>query len=400
MPVPLAIGLVWWLGFSGLGLIFPFYALYLRENAGLAGSELGLVLAVQPLVGMFGQLLWGQISDRTGQRARVLTAIALGSCVGHLVLLQAGSFAGFLAGTGVLALFSTSFTPSCFAVTAAVMPDGAGFGRARAMGTISFGVSALALPFALRWIQVAGLGAPPARAEGEPGLELIFAAAAMFYVLTALASGLLPRDGDVSARAASGQWRELLRSRDFLRVVGFTLLAFLAMQGPTIMLPVLVRDHGGGIDAISRLWLLMVSLEIPLVYYFGATVRRLGGRTVITLGLLAGVVRWGISGFADDPAWVYGSQVLHGVTVWGVIVGTSFYVNQVVPPELRSTAQAALATFGTGLGALLSNVGAGVLIDVVGARGPARAAAVITALLAVMIPLLVPRPRADAPLPA
>ena len=41
--------------FAGLGVFFPFYTLYLRENAGLSGTEVGIVLATLPLVGMVAQ---------------------------------------------------------------------------------------------------------------------------------------------------------------------------------------------------------------------------------------------------------------------------------------------------------------------------------------------------------
>ena len=62
--VPLAV--FWFLFFGGLGVFYPFYTLYLHENAGLSGTEVGAILAVMPLVGMVAQPFWGQLADRTG----------------------------------------------------------------------------------------------------------------------------------------------------------------------------------------------------------------------------------------------------------------------------------------------------------------------------------------------
>ncbi|MEE9185938.1 MAG: MFS transporter, partial [Candidatus Binatia bacterium] len=66
---PLA--LFWFIYMGALGIFFPYYSLYLRENAGLSGSQVGLVLAIIPLVGIVAQPFWGQVADRTGERSRV-----------------------------------------------------------------------------------------------------------------------------------------------------------------------------------------------------------------------------------------------------------------------------------------------------------------------------------------
>jgi MFS family permease len=117
---------------------------------------------------------------------------------------------------------------------------------------------------------------------------------------------------------------------------------------------------------------------------------------VIAIGMIAAAVRWGVSGFAEDLRWVYLAQILHGVTVWGIILGAPVYVDAVVPARLRSTAQALLAMVGVSLGSILSNVGAGWLSDVVGPRAPAQVAGVMGLMLTLALPWMLPptpRPR-------
>lgn len=398
MPRSFALGLVWWFTFAGLGLIFPFYSLYLGENAGLPGTQVGLVMATLPLMGLLAQPLWGQVADRTGLRTGVLSLLAAGASLGYAGLTQAEGFGGFLICTALLALFSTALIPSCVAVTLALLPDGPGFGRARVMGTLAFGVSAASLPFVLRAFQQTGYAAPPARPEGEAGLELIFGLAAAFLALAALLSLRLPVKGSVTVRAGPGEWRALFRNPPFVRILLFTFLAYLSMQGPMVLFPILVRDQGGGIDAISRMWILMIALEVPLVYYFGATLNRVGTRGVIAIGIGAATLRWALSGYCDDLGWVYGAQLLHGVTVWGIVLGTPFYANEVVPPHLRSTAQGVLAMLGISLGSMLSNVGAGWLTDSIGPRAPAQVGSVLALLLTLALPWMLPaRPPGDPP---
>jgi len=75
--------LFWFTYFGSLGIFFPYFSLYLRENAGLSGTQLGVVLAISPLVGMIAQPLWGQVADRTGARSRVLAFLTLGTALGY-----------------------------------------------------------------------------------------------------------------------------------------------------------------------------------------------------------------------------------------------------------------------------------------------------------------------------
>ena len=89
-----AMFVVWFFGLGALGLHLPYYSLYLRENAGLDGSEVGLVLALMPLVGMLGQPFWGQLADRTGLLGALLKALLV--AVPPALLTPAVFFVGVL----------------------------------------------------------------------------------------------------------------------------------------------------------------------------------------------------------------------------------------------------------------------------------------------------------------
>lgn len=58
--VPLS--LFWFLYLGAQGIFFPYYSLYLKENARLSGTEVGLVLAIIPLVEILAQTFWGQVA--------------------------------------------------------------------------------------------------------------------------------------------------------------------------------------------------------------------------------------------------------------------------------------------------------------------------------------------------
>ncbi len=82
MQRPVVMALVWLFGLGGLGVWFPFISLYLDENLGLSGTQLGMAIALIPLMGILAQPFWGQITDRSGTRARVQAQIAIRSACG------------------------------------------------------------------------------------------------------------------------------------------------------------------------------------------------------------------------------------------------------------------------------------------------------------------------------
>src|ERR1041384_6564401 len=96
--------LFWFVYMASVGIFYPYFSLYLKENAALSGIELGCVLAALPLIGLLGQPLWGYVADRTGARGKIVALLSLGSAVGYLSLGQANGFEYILLATAVLAV--------------------------------------------------------------------------------------------------------------------------------------------------------------------------------------------------------------------------------------------------------------------------------------------------------
>src|SRR5215468_5849111 len=349
----------WFTYFCGLGVFFPYYTLYLHENAGLDGMQVGLVLATLPLVGVIAPPLWGYLADRTGARSRILILVTAGVAVGCAALGEMRGFAAILAATAACAVFATSVVPILLSVTFATL-RGAGphaFGLVRVWGTIGYLFTVAGYPAVLHRFA-------PAAADGvEPGLRSMFAVTAVFTGAAAVMALWLPRAGHVALRARRGQWRVLLREPAVVRLLLFTMGGYLFLQGPTTLFPLFVRAHGGDLGTVGRMWVVMLLLEIPLVLLSGAGLQRLGARGLLALGVLAGGLRWTLCASSDRFEVIYAAQLLHGVVVTGLLLGGPLYLEQVVPESLRSTGQGLLAMAGVGVGGIASNVIAGWLLE-------------------------------------
>jgi len=385
---------IWFFCLGGLGVFFPFYSLYLHENAGLDASQVGIVCAVLPLVGLFAQPFWGQVADRTGSRSRVLSLLAIGTGFGYAALYLWEGFASLLFGTAVLACFSTALIPACVAVTLALTKGASrhAFGITRTWGTIGFLSVVVLFPPILHYSQsIRGL----VKTEGgpsEPGLEIMFLVAGLLLLICGSIVWRLPRTEALVVRAPRGDWRRLLRHRPFVRLLVFALLAYFFLQGPMILFPLFVRAHGGSLDWISWMWIPMLIVEIPVIALLGETVARIGARGLLATGVIAGGLRWLVCGLSSDLSWIFAVQILHGITVAGLLLGAPLYVDAVVPERLRSTGQGMLAMFGISLGGISSCLSAGWLLDNAGTDAPYLAGGIGAIVLGCALPLIIPPP--------
>ncbi len=384
----------WLLYMAGLGLVFPFQTLYFTENAALGGIQLGLVLGVRPLMGLLFQPLWGVFADRSGWRSGVLTLLAFGAAAGYLLVPAADGFAPLLGAVALASLFSAAVIPMATSVSMAALGERAAerFGRVRVWGTVGFLGLVVGFPPLLHRLQhVRGLEALPG-GPSEPGLGSIFVVAAGFTAAAGLVALRLPREGALRLRAAPGDLRRLLRHGPYRRLLAFTFTAYFFLPAPILLLPVLVRAHGGSLDTLGRLWIPMLLLEIPLILLSGAGLRRLGARGLLAIGVVADGVRWTASALAGDLWVVYAVALLHGVVVAGLIIGIQLYVEQVVPPQLRSTGQGLMAMVGISAAGALSSLNGGWLLERFGDTAPFLVGGVGALLLGASIPAWLPRP--------
>lgn len=393
-PPLLAISLVWFFALGGLGLFFPFYTLYLRENLGLSGTEIGWVLACLPMVGIFVQPAWGQLGDRTGSRSRLIVVLALGASCGYAALGLGEGFGAMLLLTALLACFATPLIPNAMAVTLAVTRARSrhAFGFARTWGTVGFLIAVLALPNLLDWLETLPGAAAAGPGVSEPALRWMFPLTGGVVAIAGLVALALPRSGEVALRAARGDWRRLVGHGPYLRLLAFAFLAYLTLQGPMGLFPLYVRAHGGSIDTLSQLWVPMLLVEIPLVALSGSSLERLGARGLLGIGVVAGGVRWTVCGFMPESPLIFPLQALHGVVVAGLVIGSPLYVEAVVPERLRSTGQGLLAMVGVSLGGIASNVSSGWLLEHHGPDALYAISGVAALALGALLPILLPRP--------
>ena len=361
--VPLT--LFWFVYMGSVGIFFPYFSLYLKENVGLSGTQLGWILAIVPLVSIVGQPFWGQVADRTGARSHIVAFLSLGSVLGYLWLAAANGFVAILLATATLAVFSSGILPITISVSLATLRDAGlhAFGFVRVWGTVGYFLLIITFPWILARYQMAHGLVPKSGGVSEPGLEIMFVVTAGLVLVSSVLGLFLPRGGTVSLRAEPSDWKSLLSNTAYIRFLIFSFGAYLLANGPMWLFPIFVRSRGGDVETIRSMWVYMLVIEIPLILATGSGLKRLGARGLLGLGVFVGGMRWLLCAFITDLQFLSIVQMLHGVTVVGLLMGGPLYLDIIAPEKLRSTAQAVLSMVGVGIAGIVSNLGSGWLLD-------------------------------------
>ena len=369
---------------AGMGIFFPFCSLYMQQSLGFSASRVGVVMAAVPLASLFFQPAWGLVADRTGSRQRVLVVLTMGTAASAWLLHGLEAFAPVLLGMIVFAAFHSAVLPMATSVTLAKVGSD-GFGIVRMWGTIGFLIAVVSFP------QVMGRLAPESSAATP--LRWLFPTVALLALAAMVGALALPRGGEVESRSRRGQAARLLRQGPMLRLLAVVVAIHFCIQGPIYLFPLYISSRGGDAGTVSRMWVLMLALEIPLVALSSRTLRRFGARGLLNIGLFTEGVRWLVCANTQDLRWITAVQILHGVAVAGILIGAALYVERMAPPELRSTGQAMVSMAGAGGGAILSNATAGWLMETVSVEAPYWLGGAGALALALTLRFLVAKPR-------
>lgn len=309
--------------FFAIGIYMPFFPLVLAGR-GLDAREIAIIMAVSPLLRIATAPWLGSLSDRFRHRKHAVLLYSVVAAILLVPLIWAQSFHAILIITSLSAIFWLSVLPvaDAVAVVAAKRSD-IRYGRMRLWGSLAF----IGANFLAGW--VLDLSGP------ELLVTFIVAAAA----LTALAALGLPRDfARETAPAMRSYWSmPALQAILAQPAVAMALAASAFGQAAHAMVYAFGTIHwtGYGLSGleIGAAWGIGVVAEVLLF----ALAERVGGRKaaeyLILIGVMTGVVRWGLAPFAEDLVSILGLQILHGVTFGATHLGAMRVIADRLPHD-------------------------------------------------------------------
>jgi PPP family 3-phenylpropionic acid transporter len=367
--------------FSIFGVQLPFWPVWL-EARGMDPREIGLLLAVAPIVRIFAGPLIAPFADRLGRRKPIIVGAAICALATTALFAVAHGFWALALVAVVSGFFSTPMLPLVESLaTIAARAGAVDYGRVRLWGSLAF-IAAATLAGAL---------------VAERSADLVLALVLGALALTVAAAFALPdlrTPPAVNLRASMA----LLGNRSFLVAILAVTLLQASHQVYYGFSSLHWREVGLSEALIGALWAEGVVAEIVL--FLVSTRIRLRPTTLLTIAAAGGILRWSILGTTDAlPALIF-AQALHAATFGATHLAAIRFIMATVPPEATTTAQSLYISVAGGIGAALYAAGAGALYADWGAG--AYLAMALSSLAGGVVALVSARrpPRPPAPSPA
>jgi nucleoside transporter len=370
------------LEFSIWGAWYPLIFGYL-PSLGFTPSEQAWILSCFPAAAIVGMFFSNQFADRNFAAERFLSASHLVAGIAMLSLVWARTFWPFFGAMLVHCLFYVPTISITNSIAFAQMKDAQKeFGIVRMGGTIGWVLAAWPMTFILvdwdkvhaaqttgfvSWIgTVLGSGLTgPALQAGTKGT---FVVAAVGSLLLAAFSLTLPHTPPkpVTSGANKFAWLEALRLLRAPFILVLWLVTFVDSTVHNLYFNWTGTFLGTGAAAggvgIAGNWIMPVMsigqvAEILTMAILGVTLKKLGWRTTMIVGILGHAARFAVFAFLPDhPAVVILINVVHGIAYAFFFATVYIFVDEFFPKDVRASAQGLFNLMILGFGPLVANV--------------------------------------------
>ncbi|MEY4735928.1 MAG: hypothetical protein RL302_247 [Pseudomonadota bacterium] len=330
------------------GFFNPFLPLWLKD-LGYSIVVISLLTAVQSATRMFAPYAWGALSDRTGERVKLLRFGGLLALVASAGLFF--QWGGWWLALVLLVMFAqtSGMMPMTEAAVAHVVSDGGTFdakryGRVRLWGSLGFMLSVLG---AGAWFEHFGMAYFPV-------------AASLTLVAVVLGAYWLPdaKEAAHPREAAAPSMRHALRQPAVQWLFGSIFFHVLSHMGIYTFFSLYLDSLGYSKTMIGLLWAVSVTVEIGWFFTQSRWIPllSLSGWLVLCAGVMA--VRMSVTAAAASVVWVLVvAQATHALTFAAHHSACIALLSHHFPGRLRGRGQALYSVIGYGIpgviGALL-----------------------------------------------
>jgi nucleoside transporter len=364
------------------GAWYPLIFSYL-PSLGFTPTQQTWILSCFPVAAIVGMFFSNQFADRNFAAEKFLSASHLIAGIAMLLLVWTRNFWPFFAAMLVHCLLYVPTISITNSIAFAHMKDPQKeFGLVRMGGTIGWVLAAWPMTFILvDWAHVRAtettgfvnwlgtvLGSGLTGAALQAGTRWTFAVAGIASLVFAGFSLTLPHTPPkrVTEGADKFAWLEALRLLAAPFILVLWIVTFIDSTVHNLFFnwtgTFLGTDVAGGGVGIPGNWIMPVMsigqiAEISTMAILGITLKRLGWRTTMILGILGHAARFAVFAFFPQyKAAVILINVVHGIAYAFFFATVYIFVDEFFPKDVRASAQGLFNLMILGLGPLVANV--------------------------------------------
>ena len=320
--------------FAGVASLTPFLALYYKGR-GLSGSEIGILSAISPLVGLVAAPLWAGLADATRKHKAIFTLATIGVVMVAFVISITTTLFWLIPVTIAFAFISAPIMPLIDSNTMIFLGGQRDqYGRIRLWGAVGW---AIAAPITGALIQTSGI-------------QWSFYAYAAMLAIALLIAIPIPMSHTQAPVPFWNGLRSLLSNRRWVFFLVMVFLIGISAASVSTYLFLYMKALGAGETEIGMALSISTIGEIIMYFFAERILRRFKWRGLILIALPLYIVRLVLYSFTDSPTLILVIQLLHGFTIPAIWAAGISYVAEAAPPGLTTTAQGIFTGVLNGLG--------------------------------------------------
>ena len=350
---------------------------YLRTME-LSDTSVGNLLALIPIAGMLGQMLFGRLGDRVKYKNTLLIALSVLGAVSFFCFGQAGKTGAMLLIGSALCAYAFFFMSSEPLMTTIALESlaktGTNFGPIRSLGTYAFAVFSPLIGFMIN----------------NDYSRMVYLLIIALLLLTA-SCFLMPKvEGHARRNARRVPFKQLLTQKELMILVGLVFCIMISFSIFYTFYPLHFTSAavGGTSNMLGWAFFLSAASETPFLIFSDRIYDRLGVSGTLAIACVALTIRLALLGTLTNAWALLATQMLHGWGFTSISFSMSKYINLVVPMELKASGQMFFAlislTLARSIGALIG----GALSSSLGLSGAFLAASGFAALVGVVFAVM------------
>lgn len=348
----LRLQLVYLFLYMGNACFNPFLPIYFHSR-NLTYTEIGIVFAVNSIIAVFFQPIWGYLTDKYLNKRKT---IIISLCINIIVMIffvKAQSFSIIM----LLFIVNTMFVCAAFPILDAFTYDyvdehkGLQYSNFRFMASFGYAISNLALGYIIK----------------SNGIDF----AITLYEILTLVGLLLLISFKFKARKSEqkisfSDIKLILLNRKLqIFFISIFLMNAALMAGMNYMSE-LITHTGGDVSNLGMGWFITCTLEVITFYFASKLIRKFGAINVYCIAIILYGTKLGIDFLCTNYVYILGIQVIEGVAFTLYLTSSLEYLNKNTPSEIRASAMTIYAAIG-GLGTFTASLLAGIMLNKINA---------------------------------
>jgi len=359
-----ALSFVYLLHYATLGIIFPFAGFFFQQ-LGFSGTEIGLYLAIFPLMKFTTTGVWTSLFAKSKQKHLFISVAILISSTSLIPL----CFNQNKILTGVmLFIFATARTgivPVLDTLTISLDKKVA-YGKIRLFGSLGFMVTSIVVGMLM----------------DKFGIYAFVWSFMTVGLLSIIPISLLNLSGSVIGEKKKEDKKITPELAIFIGALAIYLTSFSFLGN---FFNIKIAESGFSQSWAGNMWAIGVISEMVFMFYQNSILKVIKVKHLIAASIMLAGVRYLVTGYTDSLLMLALFSTFHGFGYGTFHIGAMRYIRDYVPERLKLKAQGLYSGVGYGLGSIIGSAVSGVIYDTNGLKGVFTFAFVLCVISAIII---------------